>query len=295
MRFLLCVLAIWLCGDGNGWAQEPSRSVQLAISFDEPISGRPALFVFVKGQLAGVAPGTVAIPEKAENVAVEIGIAQLSPAPLFSFAVGPKNFAEGAVEVTMSAFELNASAKGDGVWSGVALNPNRRTTLKLEKGDDGYTLKLPSQDFQTLARYWASRDLPRDQSWFGTVPKSQDASTKLGIDHVSFDKTKDHTVSLAYKADQAWSGSLATLSGVLNGYDLPSEEWTIVSNPPGASIHTDAGPQGSTTSTIRVAKTSSGFVVLTKEGYQQCVSTSYDRQTTSQGVTLICKLTKVHK
>src|SRR5579864_7006911 len=107
MRFLLCVLAIWLCGGGNGWAQEPSRSLQLAIGFDEPISDRPALFVFVKGQLAGVAPGTVAIPEKTENVAVEIGIAQLSPAPLFSFAVGSKNFAEGAVEVTMSAFELN--------------------------------------------------------------------------------------------------------------------------------------------------------------------------------------------
>jgi hypothetical protein len=150
------------------------------------------------------------------------------------------------------------------------------------------------QAFQALAKYWASRtsELPKDRNWFGTVPKSQDASTKSGLDHVSFDKSKDHTVSLAYKVDQAWSGALATLSGVLNGYDLPTEQWTIVSKPTGASIYTEAGPQGSTTSTISVARTSSGFVVLKKDGYQQCMSTNCDRQNTAQGVTLICQLKK---
>jgi hypothetical protein len=97
--------------------------------------------------------------------------------------------------------------------------------------------------------------LPKNRSWFGTVTKMQNARVAAGIDHLSFDKTDNRQVLLANKQDQTWSGSYATYSGVLNGYDLPTEEWTIISRPTGAMIYTEAGAQGSTTTTISLAKT----------------------------------------
>jgi hypothetical protein len=194
--FLLCLLAVWICEVGQARAQAPSRNLQLTIGFDEPISQRPTPFVFVKGELAGVAPGTVAIPDGPDNVAVEVGIAQLSPTPLYTFEIGPKSFAEGTVEVTMSAFEFGAS-RGEGVWSGLTLSPNIRRLIKLETTlPDSYSISLPAQVFQGLAKYWAARlnELPKDRNWFGTVAQSQNASAKAGLDHLSFDKSKNHCV-----------------------------------------------------------------------------------------------------
>jgi hypothetical protein len=187
-------------------------------------------------------------------------IERVGAVPLYTFAIGPKSFAEGTVEVTMSAFEFGAS-RGEGVWSGLTLSPNIRRLIKLERTlPDSYSISLPAQVFQGLAKYWASRlnELPKDRNWFGTVAQSQNASTKAGLDHLSFDKSKNHSVLLAYKPDQTWSGAYTTMagmSGVLRGYDLPTEQWTIISKPTGATIYTDGGPQGSTTSTISIAKT----------------------------------------
>jgi len=82
------------------------------------------------------------------------------------------------------------------------------------------------------------------------------------------------------------------MAGVLQGYDLPTEQWTIISKPTGAIIYTEVGAQGSTTSTVSIAKTSSSFVVLKKDGFRQCLSKECQRQNTSQGVTLICELKK---
>lgn len=294
MRVLLYLLAVWICECGNALAQEPSRPLQLTIGFDGAVPEGPTPFVFIKGELAGAVPGTMAIPETRDDVAVEVGIAQLSPAPLYSFAVGPKSLAEGSVEVTMSEFNRDAPG-GDGVWRGLGLGPNTRSVIKVEPKEPGsYSILLPAKIFRTVAEFWASRtsDFPKDRNWFGTIGKSRDASTASGLDHLSFDKRRNQSVLLASKGDQAWSGAYATFSGVLNGYDLPTQQWTIVSNPAGASIYTEAGAQGSTTSTISIAQTSSWFVVLKKDGYLQCASKDCQRQNSPQGVTLICNLKK---
>jgi len=124
------------------------------------------------------------------------------------------------------------------------------------------------------------------------VNKPQNASVATGVDHLSFDRTDNHSVLLASKSDPTWSGAYATWSGVLNGYDLPTEQWTIISKPSGAMIYTEGGAQGSTTSTIRIAKTGSAFVVLKKDGFQQCTAKDCDRQSSGGNVTLICQLKK---
>jgi hypothetical protein len=289
---LLCVLAVWTFETGQARAQASPHGLQLTIGFDEPIPERPTPFVFVQGELAGVVPGSIAIPNRPDKVTVEIGIAQLSPTPIYSFAVSPKTFAESTVEVTMSAFEFGV-AKGEGVWSGLALEPNTRKSVKLEKMQpEGYSISLPAQPFQGLAKYFASRtsELPKGRTWFGTVTKAQNASVATGVDHFSFDKTDNRPVLLANKSDQTWSGAQTTWSGVLNGYDLPTEQWTIISKPTGAMIYTEAGAQGTTTTTISIAKTGSAFVVLKKDGYRQCIAKDCDRQASGGSVTLTCQL-----
>src|SRR5689334_11474606 len=116
----LCVLVLWLFQLGQASAQTSSHDVQLTIGFDEPVPERPKPFVFVRGELAGVIPGSVVIPNGPDSVTVEIGIAQLSPTPIYSFAVGPKNLAEGTIEMTASTFGFGAR-KGENVWSGLSL------------------------------------------------------------------------------------------------------------------------------------------------------------------------------
>jgi hypothetical protein len=287
----LIAISACICEFGPALAETPAGDLELTVSFDEQIPEHPAPLVFVKGELAGIAPGTVMVPKGLE--AIEIGIAQLSPSPLYSFTLGPKETAEHVTEVVMSTFEFGAS-KDHGFWSGLLLNPNIRKSIKLEETKPGsYSMVLPAQPFQSISKYWAARSAELSQrDWFGTVSSANNNSDKSGYSHFGYGKHEGQIVAQNDMSGGAWSGAIAKMSGLFEGYDLPTENWTIISNPSGATIYTDGGHQGSTTSTIRIAKTGSMFIVLKKDGYQQCLLKDCQKSDTKGGVMLTCDLKK---
>jgi hypothetical protein len=293
--FQACLIAISALASGfvPALAQTPSDELELTIGFDEPIPERPAPFIYVKGRLAGIAPGTVSIPTGPDSFPIEIGIAQLSPNPLYSFVLGPTNIGERTALVVMSSFEVGAP-KGKDVWSGLFLNPNTRQAVKLEQTKPGsYSIVLPAGPFQQISKYWTikSAELSKDD-WFGTVSQANDNSSKSVYSHVGYNKGGGQILLLNESPGVAWSGAHAK-AGLLQGLDLDSEQWTVVSNPSGAAIHTDTGPQGFTTSTIRIVKTGGMYIVLKKDGYRQCPLEDCQKRDTRGGVMLTCNLKKL--
>src|ERR1700733_11410374 len=81
------------------YADSPAAAseMQVEIKFDTQLDERPVLVAYVKGELAGVVPGSLMVVRDKVGVAVEIGIKQLRPSPLYSFVLGKKEFDEQAV------------------------------------------------------------------------------------------------------------------------------------------------------------------------------------------------------
>jgi hypothetical protein len=291
----LFLIGAWCSVSEIASAQTPFNEFELTVRFDEPIAERPTALVFVGGELAGVAPGTIVgsrtFPLDAE---IEIGIAQLSPNPLYSFALGPKSFADRRVEVVMSTFGFGFS-NTDRLWSGLLQSPNIKKLIALEETKPGsYSVVLPAQPYQDVAKYYATKvDGTLKQSRFGTVSKENNQSGALGFVHLGYNKAEGRTVPVDGKTDGVWSGSYAKKAGLFDGLDLPTERWTVISNPPDATIYTAEGPQGSTTTTISIAKTGSTYVILKKDGYQPCLHKDCQRTDTKGGTVLTCNLKKL--
>lgn len=232
------------------------------------------------------------------GVAVEIGIKQLRPSPLYSFVLGKKEFDEQAVEVVLTSLIFgNFGAKDD--KGSVFLTPNTKQSIPLKKiGPDVYSLVLPAYPYSRIAKYWEkSAGQSKSGSELGKLSTTTYSDMNSGADHRTYSQSKSKTVYLKYGSDAEWSGARNeghfASYGIGGGLGLDRENWTIISSPPGATIYTDEGPKGLTTSTISIAKTGSMFVVLQKDGFQQCVQKDCKATQTTDGTVLTCELKKM--
>jgi hypothetical protein len=288
MFFLICALNLapaGFMGAANGADAEPTITLTFAAKTD----GHPSLFVYAKGMIAGIAPGTVAFPQELEGVAIEIGLPQLRRLPLYSFVLGPVELKMQSTDVITSNFYFNppdfSSPRPSDVWSALFIKPTAKAAVKIAINTDGdYAMELPPEPYDNIRAFLTAYKIdPKTSEWFGDIPPQNDGSGGA-VAHVTFDKAQNKTVNLAGQ----WSGAHTALLQM----PIPKESWIIRSDPTAATIHTDEGLQGVTDTLIRVAVTGGRYIILRKDGYIDSPQTSCQQSITSGVKDLFCKLKK---
>jgi hypothetical protein len=69
-------------------AQETQPSVIATFTLDASTDHGPVPIVYVRGEIAGIVPGSIVVPLRDEGVAIEIGLPQIGRIPLYSFVLG---------------------------------------------------------------------------------------------------------------------------------------------------------------------------------------------------------------
>lgn len=284
---------------GPSFPQSENNEVGLTIHMESGTAKEPPAFVFVKGQLAGVAPGIVFLPAN-ELVPIEIGLAQFKFSPLYSFEFGPDIVKSGAVTLISTNYTLD---KGIG---SVILSPNTTKKITIDAlNSNSYSITLPERPRdhgKEIQDFWSVDDKSLRPKETGIPVKTSETYTSSAL-HLSYKKSVgdvDKTVLLDNPSD--WSGARFVeypgglfdpySHGILNPYSI-SDKWTIISSPEGATIFTADGQQGKTNSTVNITKSLSAFVVLELDGYQQCSEAECDKTEPAAGsIMLRCNLKK---
>jgi hypothetical protein len=289
------------CRETAGAAED--GKIIATFAFDGSTAQDFTAFVFVNTELAGAVPGTVELPGDEKPVAIEIGIPRLGPNPLYSLALGRAELENGSAEVVVSHYKF---IKGHAVHlvgflaKDAALMPNTKRKIAIQKtADHAYKLVLPAAPYSNVNDYLVTAPTP--ETTFHTVMPMDNKSAEYGVDHLSYDGSTGKLITSAYHGDETWSGSYESkayfgvtgIGGLIPGLPLPSENWTIISDPTGAMIITEDGMQGATTRKIPVPLTPHPYLVLQKSGYADCVYERCQKQDTPQGTVLTCNLIKV--
>lgn len=285
---LLVGVAMLSWWPGGAFSQSSATEIELTIRLDAPISQRPTPFIYVKGELAGVAPGTINLPNERDGVVIEIGIPRLGPNPIYSFVIGSAQIEKARTEVIISNFSL-MQFLGKNAQKYVALAPNSKQEVVIRReGQNSISVVLPAGPYQIAAGLWTKPASPDpNEKRFTTLAADVNDSAKFGLKHFRYRTAEEKAVGVS----TSWSGSIQN-AGLFDRNDLPKKQWTIISNPGGANIFTDEGPQGTTTTTIQISTTSGLFVVLKKDGYAECPHTQCRREDTQGSVMLTCDLKK---
>jgi hypothetical protein len=266
--------------------------IDLSIDFGKSTRSGPPNFVFINGRLSGVVPGIFALRSN-ETVPIEVGVAQLTYTPLYSFEFGPNQLENRTATVIET--NLNTSIGGK-----VTLSPNTASSIPVMKlSGNSYALKLPDSridpnselesyfNLQRRVNVPVSAEIPIQKSM--AYPDSEFAK---GNFHVTQDKNTHETVFSTQP--KQWSGARITnynLGILHNPYKPETEKWTVESTPDGASIITSEGEKGMTNSTIDVNRSLSEYVIVKKEGYMQCPEEECQKRETASGsITLTCVL-----
>jgi hypothetical protein len=272
-----------------GLAQSSSLQINLSIDFESKTVDGPSRFVFIKGALAGVAPGIVTLPSN-DSVPVEIGIEQLKFGPLYSFEFGPNELKEQQIDLISTSVSAGA-ATHDEKSKLFVLNPNTKLSITLtKKTNNSYSVILPDVSYREIDKYINLKKSDADNYGdFVELPLKTADNYSTKFPHLSYDKAEQKTVFLEGSAK--WSGAYV---GFFDPFHPETEKWTIVSNPNGATIFTSSGQKGITTSIVDMPKSVSSFVVLQMTGYRQCVEQDCEKsETMSRSVTLKCDLKKL--
>ncbi|WP_034850800.1 hypothetical protein [Sinorhizobium sojae] len=239
-------------------AQENTTPV--SISIPDKIDSELTPFIYVDGVLTGAIDGTVRVPVAAEST-IEIGLPQARQ-PLYSLALGPKQFDRGTANVVMTFYSYG-TGNADAVWAGVNLEPNKVQDIQLEPmNTGGFEIKLPRSAYDSYREI--IRKLGVDQSnknWLEAIPKANDESRRDGISHLT----------AAVNQTESWSG--AYTPSVRTSWPSPAyseRDWKITSEPAGARIRTQVGDKGLTNRTVPLPDLSETFVVLQLAGYVDC-------------------------
>lgn len=239
-------------------AQE--STIPVSISITDKIDSELTPFVYVDGVLAGAIDGIIRVPIATEST-IEIGLPQARQ-PLYSLALGPKQFDNGTADVAMTAYSYG-NGNADALWAGVNLEPNKVEDVQLEPvSTGGFEIRLPRSPYDSYQEI--IRKLGVDQSsknWLEAIPKANDESRRDGISHLT----------AAVNETESWSG--AYTASVRTSWPPPGyseRDWKITSEPTGARIRTQVGDKGLTNSTVPLPDLSETFVVLQLAGYVDC-------------------------
>ncbi len=280
-----------------------TRNIIATFAFDGKTESRPPAFIFVNKKLAGAMPGTVALPDEGKPVAIEIGIPRLGPNPVYSLAVGPKDLAQKSAEIVISHYSvIEVYSETGRVSPKLTLDPNTKQNVAIEEDSGGiYKFVIPAKPYHDATAALSQQAAMKAQ--YGRVKSANDKSDENAIWHYSYSLSKAKVVPLIMRRDETWSDAPAVDvfywlnfgSGQIGygGLPVPHEEWTVISNPPGATIMTERGAQGPTTSTVEMPVTGNPYLVLQKENYVDC---SYDHclsRKTAKGKIVTCNLTKL--
>ena len=297
MKSLVAAVFIYTIGVptvGLGQALSSSQ-VYLSIGVGDKISEAVPMFVFIKGRLSGLIPGIITLPTQ-DSAPVEIGIAQLSRSPLYSFDFAPEVLKTKKLNVVTTDIDPVSSFKANFF----ILHRDTVKTVELRTIHDNlYELRLPSTPYVAIEKIEGKNDK------FEALPvkKAEDYGSSL---HVIYDKNDGRSVSMG--DSNRWSGTntIAFANGGI-GYIDQIQKWMIQSKPEGADIYTDTHPGhsvGKTNSTVEVTKSISSYALLKMDGYQQCViqmdgyqqctEKDCDKEEGNDGtVTFTCNLKKV--
>jgi hypothetical protein len=297
MRFAAStIFVVMICSCGVAGlchaTQTATDSIDLSIEFEKSPRGGPPNFVFINGRLSGVVPGIFAL-RSGDTVPIEVGVAQLTYTPLYSFVFGPNQLENKTTIVIQTNLITSTGGK-------LTLAPNTANSIPISKiTENRYAIKLPDSQFDPNAELESYFHVRRQTNIpvYAEIPvqKSRaypDSEFTRGNLHVTHD-TSTNAMIFSKQAKQ-WSGARVTNYnvGILHSpYRPETERWTVESTPEGASIITSEGEKGMTNSTIDVNKSLSEYVVVKKEGYMQCPEEECKKQETASGsITLTCVL-----
>ncbi|MEY9535517.1 hypothetical protein [Sinorhizobium fredii] len=232
----------------------------ISISIADKINPVLTPLVYVDGVLAGAIDGTVRVPVAAESK-IEIGLPQARQ-PLYSLALGPKQFESKAAAVVMTSYSYMKESSGD-FWDAINLEPNTIENIQLEPGSaGGFKIKLPAHSYESYEEIIRKLGVDRSsKDWLEAIPEANDKSRAKGISHLT----------TATNATGSWSGTYSI--PIRNSWPPPGyseREWKISSEPVGAKIMTQVGDKGLTNSTVQLPDLSETFVVLQLAGYLDC-------------------------
>ena len=266
-----------------------TSEITLDIAISETPTAHVFPFVYVKGVLAGAAPGVVSVPLTDEGAAIEIGVKEVRDAPIYSFAVGRAQLKAGYTVVTLTNFQFGPS-EGDNAWSSVFLRPNAQidATMTVE-GENAYRVTLPSEPLRSIETFLASRNIqPYSKNWFSQIPEANDSSADNGTDHIVFNAVLKGTSLLSTTQHPTWSGSYVSL-GDLGGIGRTVHK-RFISDPDGASIMSDRGPRGTTEAELDVRDTET--IVLQKDHFVDCPAAQCTETPAGDGFEVHCKTEK---
>lgn len=239
-------------------AQESTTPVSIRIP--DKIDSELTPFIFVDGVLAAAIDGVIRVPVATEST-IEIGLPQARQ-PLYSLALGPKQFNNATANVVMTAYSYGIG-NPDASWAGVNLEPNKVEEVHLEPlNTGGFEIKLPRNAYDSYQEIVRKLGVDRsNKNWLEAIPKANDESRRDGISHLT---------AAANEAD-SWSG--AYTAPVRTSWPPPGyseRDWRITSEPAGARIRTQVGDKGLTNRTVPLPDLSETFVVLQLAGYIDC-------------------------
>lgn len=240
----------------------------LQIVLEDTKVGMPTPVIYINGQFAGVAPGTVQLPTTGDKLAIEIGVPQIKT-PLYSFILAPADIEDGKVSVAYSTFFFTKDLpRGDSAKLFVA--PSKEATVDVSGSSQaGYKMVLGSATYKQLAQFWATRKLDLGGGrLIDSVPVVSDPNATGDVyHHWKYDDSTDSIEPLHFGEADAWSGAVVLTSAL--GLPLTEERWIIKSDPAGATVHTDLGQVGSTVVDTTLPMSSAFFIAVELSGYVQ--------------------------
>lgn len=270
-----------------GWAPATAADLKtITFKFDIPAVAEGGLFplIYVKGELAGIVPGTVEIPSDAEGAAVEIGVSALVQ-PLYSLVLGPAEFSELSADLVIANVELELEIQPDKtVEDTLKFQPNLKRKINIDRQpDEHYELTLPIEPYLKITGLLQRHK--RDE--IGQLATFDE--TAGGASHVVFNAATNTTTQLAQGV--SWSGAQVAFGKAI----FPEQNWIINSDPPGADVFTDTDWAGRTRVEKRFDISSHFFVLLKMEGYVDCPDRKCKRNQIGDNVELNCKLKRLAK